>query len=126
MQREVTMNTSNRTVSVCLFSIIMAFCLFAGGVAWAAGTTVWVGGGVDQNWSTPGNWTTSGGSTPPAAGDTVVFKGGAFPISTNVLGAVDNIVDASTSVASLVFTNYGGGVTNFHTTQINLNQTLTV
>src|SRR6266853_3142273 len=126
MPRELTMNTSIKSVTACLFSIITAFCLLAASVACGAGTTVWVGGGVDQNWSTAGNWTTSGGSTPPAAGDTVVFKGGAYPISTNVIGAVDNIVDTSTAVSSLVYTNYGGTVTNFHTTQINANQTLTV
>ena len=56
----------------------------------------------------------------------MVFRGGAFPIATNLVGAVDNIVSVSTTVASLVFTNYGGTLTNLHTIQINANQTLTV
>jgi autotransporter-associated beta strand protein len=106
---------------VALFAALLAATQLAG-----AGTTTWVGGGADQNWSTSANWTTSGGSTPPGAADTVIFKGGGYPISTNVIGAVDNIVAASTAVSSLVFTNYGGAATNFHTTQINANQTLTV
>lgn len=49
----------------------------------------WAGGGGDDNWSTPGNWSPSGS---PAAGDDVVFtKTDAVAIS----GGVNNIVDAA-------------------------------
>ncbi len=92
-----------------------------------AGTTTWTGAGTDQNWSTAGNWSTVGGSTPPAASDSVAFGIGAFPASTNIVGAVDNIVSASTTIASLSYVNTNGGANNFyHTTQLASGQTLTV
>jgi len=106
-----------------LFASMFAVTQLAG----AAGTTRWSGAGVDQNWSTVGNWTSSGGSTPPVAGDTVAFGGGAFPLSTNINGAVDNVVDASTTITSLLYTNTSNIAPNsFHTTQINDGQTLTL
>lgn len=40
--------------------------------ALAAGTDTW-GGNTDANWGTAANWTTVGGSTPPANGDSLVF-----------------------------------------------------
>src|SRR5262249_39813370 len=43
-----------------------------------AQTTTWTGAVGDQNWSTAGNWSTSGGSTPPGTTDAVVFGTGAF------------------------------------------------
>jgi autotransporter-associated beta strand protein len=38
----------------------------------AAGTDTWIGD-TDANWNTAANWTTVGGSTPPANGDSLVF-----------------------------------------------------
>jgi hypothetical protein len=69
----------------------------------------------NTNWSDGANWA----GTPPGSGDAVYFfdaGGVASP------GTVDNIVAASTTIASLKY----GNTNNFHTTQINSGQTLTV
>ena len=52
----------------------VALCAFLVGCVkvYAASTDTW-GGGTDANWNTAANWTTSGGSTPPANGDSLVF-----------------------------------------------------
>ena len=69
----------------------------------------------NTNWSDGVNWA----GTPPGSGDAVFFfdTGGAASA-----GTVDNIVDTSTTIASLKY----GNTNNFHTTQINSGQTLTV
>ena len=58
-------------------------------------------------------------SGPPGSGDAVFFfdTGGAASA-----GTVDNVVDTSFTIASLQY----GNTNNFHTTQINSGQTLTV
>src|ERR1700733_3080679 len=106
-------------LSAVVFAVLFALTQLAG----AAGTTTLSVAGPDQNWSTSGNGTTVGGSTPPAAGDAVVFGNGAFPASTNSATGVNNIVSASTTVASLTYQNQTG---NDQNTAINANQTLTV
>lgn len=92
--------------------------------AGAAGTTLWSGAAApDQNWSTAGNWTSAGGSTPPAAGDSVVFG----PTGTSATSSsVNSIVDLgfTSSLGSLDFTNNGAAA--FHVPQIPVGQTLTV
>jgi autotransporter-associated beta strand protein len=93
-------------------------------LAGAAGTTVWSGGaGANQNWSAAGNWTSSGGSTPPAAGDTVFFGAAG---NQGAAGTIDNIVDAGFTVApgSLFFSNEVANT--YHTTQISSGTTLTI
>ncbi len=85
-----------------------------------AQTTTWAGAGADQNWPTPANWTTSGGSIPPAATDNVVFPNGTFPISPD---GYDNIITNDTTIGSLSYLNATG---NTRTTHINTNATLTV
>lgn len=87
----------------------------------SAGVTTWVGAGPDQNWSDSTNWTTVGGSTPPAAADSVVF---------NVTGAaagqgvINNIVDTSFMVSGLTISN--DTAATWHTTEIPTGNTLTV
>jgi fibronectin-binding autotransporter adhesin len=89
----------------------------------AAGVTVWSGGGSDQHWSTVGNWTSAGGSTPPAAGDSAIFgQAGASGNSSTVTSIVD--AGFTSALGSLVFTNTGN--TLFQVTQIPLGSTLTV
>jgi fibronectin-binding autotransporter adhesin len=89
----------------------------------AAGTSTWSGAGADMNWATAGNWSAgTGASAPPAAADTAVFGNGAFPATTNAVGAVNSIVAASTTVAALTFQNISP---QFQTVQINAGQTLT-
>jgi hypothetical protein len=91
--------------------------------AGAAGTSTWSGAGADMNWATAGNWSAgTGASAPPAAADTAVFGNGAFPATTNAIGAVNAIVAASTTVTTLTFQNISP---QFHTIQINAGQTLT-
>jgi hypothetical protein len=81
--------------------------------------STWTGGGADQNWSTPGNW--SSGIVPNA--NAVTFPDGAFPVTTNTLGMVNNVVQSSTTISSLTFNNLNS---DFNTTQIPSGQTLTV
>jgi len=104
---------------------ICAAILGAVQLAGAAGTTYWSGGGGggNQNWSASANWTTLGGSTPPAAGDAVIFR---TTGSAGAAGTIDNIVDAgfTAAIGSLWCSN---DVANtFHTTQIPAGNTLTV
>jgi len=86
--------------SLALFAALLATTQLTN-----AQTTTWSGLGADLNWSTAGNWTTVGGSIPPGPGDTAVFGNGAAPASTNAVGAVNNIVTASTTLAGLSYIN---------------------
>ena len=100
-------NTIRRT-------FLLAAAFLTSNAVWAANIQ-WTGA-TDQSWSTSGNWSPSG---PPASGDAVFFfdaGGAASP------GMVDNIVAAPGTIASLQY----GNTNNFHTTQINSGQTLTV
>ncbi|HSU54212.1 MAG TPA: autotransporter-associated beta strand repeat-containing protein [Candidatus Dormibacteraeota bacterium] len=86
----------------------------------ANGQSTWSGAGAPvQNWSSALNW--SGGL--PTSGSTVTFPDGAFPVTTNVQGAVNNIVQSSTTILTL---SYNNGPGNFHTTQIPSGTILTV
>ena len=66
-------------------------------VGFAAGTDTWVGN-TDVKWSTALNWTTSGGSTPPADGDSLVF-GSAL----SIWRSSDGLSTADSSVISPIF-----------------------
>ena len=84
---------------------------------WAANIQ-WSGADLinnNTNWSDGLNWA----GTPPGSSDAVFFfdNGGATSA-----GTVDNIVAVSRTIASLKY----GNTNNFHTTQINSGQTLTV
>jgi autotransporter-associated beta strand protein len=113
-------NTPRRFQTLILLAIGVMTARLASGQ-----TETWAVGGVDENWSTPGNWSAN---VVPNATTNVVF--------TNNVGApgtaltVDNIVDAgfSGTVLSLAFanTNTSGGAGFYHTTQIGGGQTLTV
>ncbi len=94
--------------------LLLAAVFLTSNAVWAANIQ-WTGA-TDQFWSTVGNWTPSG---PPGSGDAVFFfdTGGAASA-----GTVDNVVDTSFTIASLQY----GNTNNFHTTQINSGQTLTV
>jgi hypothetical protein len=78
---------------------------------------LWTGAsGDDVLWSDGENW---GNGLPPGTGDNVKFYNlGA----TNLAGAIDDIVDSDTTIASLQFGNTNG----FHTMQIAAGATLTV
>ena len=93
---------------------LLAAVVLTSNAVWAANVQ-WTGA-TDQFWSTTGNWSPSG---PPGNADAVFFfdtGGAASP------GTVDNIVDTSFAIAFLQY----GNTNNFHTTQINSGQTLTV
>jgi autotransporter-associated beta strand protein len=86
----------------------------------ANGQSTWTGAATpDENWSTAANWT--GGA--PGTSSAVTFPDGTFPVTTNVQGLVNNIVQSSTSIASLIYNN---GVGNFVTTLIPSGNTVTV
>src|SRR5208282_3962594 len=73
------------------------------------------------NWSTSGNW--SAGGAP--ANDAVTFPDGAFPITTNTQGAVNNIVQSSTQITSLTYNNISTS-SHYVTTLIPSSVTLTL
>lgn len=83
----------------------------------------WTGAniGTDMNWSDGGNWT--GGA--PSSGSAVIFPDGAFPVTTNVQGAVNNIVDSSLTISTLAYNN-NGAASDYVTTEIPTGNTLTV
>ena len=114
-------------MKTCLNKIIVINAvrrLFLVASAFLTSTSVWAANiqwsGADlvnnnTNWSDGVNWA----GTPPAPADAVFFfdAGGAASA-----GIVDNIVDTSATVTSIKY----GNTNNFHTTQINAGQTLTV
>ena len=83
------------------------------------GQSTWAGAGANANWSTSGNW--SGGV--PGNTSTVTFPDGVFPITTNVQGAVNSIVQSSMTILSLTYNNQ---TTNFNTTMIPVGVALTI
>jgi autotransporter-associated beta strand protein len=105
-------------------SLISASLFLAAQAAVGAGVTTWSGaGGANQNWSAAANWTTVGGSTPPGAGDSVIFRSlGAA----GAAGTVNSIVDPgfTAPIAQLMISN--DTATAFHTIQIPTGNTLTV
>jgi fibronectin-binding autotransporter adhesin len=119
-----------KTLSIKLHSrlfkslLIIAAALSLAQIA-DAQTTTWTGNALDLNWSTAGNWSTVGGSTPPAPTDIVVFGAGVYPASTNAAGSVDTIITANTTIGGLQYINTTASG-SFHTTQINAGQTLTL
>lgn len=92
--------------------------------------TTWTGlAAPDTNWTTAGNWSTVGGSTPPGALDLVLFTNNATAPTSPYI--VDAIIAANTAIHALNLqcTNGGTGVSGsdfFHTIQISNGVTLTV
>src|SRR6266498_1365284 len=84
--------------------LIMAGALSLAQIS-GAQTTTWTGNALDLNWSTAGNWSTVGGSTPPGPADIVVFGAGAYPASTNAAGSVDTVITANTTIGGLQYIN---------------------
>lgn len=83
-----------------------------------AAPLTWDNGNGDQLWSTGTNWNPDQGGAPTPA-DAITFDNTG---TAGTAGSVTNIVSSSVTVASL---NYAS-TANFHTTQINSGQTLTV
>jgi fibronectin-binding autotransporter adhesin len=107
--------TSLKTIGRLSVSLLF----ISAGMELARAQSTWSGAGTDQNWSTTGNW--AGGA--PGNTSTVTFPDGAFPLTTNVQGVVNNIVQSSTTIASLTYNNQS---LNFDTTQIPAGTALTV
>ena len=71
----------------------------------------WVGSGLDDKWSTGANWNTG---NPVANGDALIYDDTVgIPV-----GAVNGVVDASYSVASMRFDNTTGDPNRLYTLQI--------
>src|SRR5262250_1756484 len=89
-----SMSTRAR-LKACLKTVAVGFLIFmtCAAVPLAKAQSSWTGAGADQNWSTAGNW--SSGVVPN--NNTVTFQDGAFSVTTNVQGAVNNIVQSSTT-----------------------------
>lgn len=112
------MNTSKKISALMLFLLVCsAACLNTQAQTWSGGDI-----GNSQNWSDGANWV--GGSAPGSSG-AVLFPDGAYPVTTNAVGAVNNIVQSSTTVSTLTYNN-NGAANDFVTTQIPSGNTLTV
>ncbi len=89
------------------------------------GTLLWSGASeTDTNWSTSLNWTnlSTGGYGPPGPANNVIFAAtGATP----VVGAINNIVESTTTIKSLWY-NHGATPNINHTTRINPGATLNI
>jgi autotransporter-associated beta strand protein len=82
----------------------------------------WGAGGSSKNWSDGNNWQPS--SSSPGASDDVYFEDALYSTGyTNIPGAVNNIVDASTSVGAV---NYTAMTNHFYTTLIPAGVSLTL
>jgi pectin methylesterase-like acyl-CoA thioesterase len=104
-------NLKRNLQTICATSVLVSSLTSA-----QSATIIWSGAsGADTNWSTAANWT--GGL--PVAGDDVKFFN---PGATGTVSIVNNVVDGSSTIASLQF----GNTNNFHTTLIPAGQTLTV
>src|SRR5215469_1569340 len=112
--------TPQSTNRICLALILAISCL----AGFSTKAQNWTGGGADQNWSTGANWS---GGTAPGAGTAVTFPDGAFPVTTNAQGVVNNIVQSSMTIAALTYNNNSSNtVFHFDTTQIPSGNTLMV
>lgn len=108
----------NPTKIVALSLVASLACMTAP----LANAQTWTGGDLpinNLNWSDANNW--SGGA--PGSSSTVIFNDGAFPLTTNTQGAVNNIVQSSTTISSLTYNNQDN---NFVTTLIPSGATLTI
>ena len=105
-----TLHTSLVAISAALAAVDLAHA------------QTWSGLGADQNWSTGNNWV---GNAAPTSSGAVAFNDGPFPATTNVLGAVNNIVQSSLTIGSLTYAN-NGAANDFDTTLIPAGNTLTV
>lgn len=99
--------------------VLLSLTLAAAPLAHAQSSWTGANYATDINWSDSGNW--SGGA--PGTTSAVTFPDGPYPVTTNVQGAVNNIVPASTVIASLA---YSMNPADFVTTQIPGGVTLTV
>ena len=105
-------------------SAFLAAALLAAAVSEASAVT-WTGASPDGSllWSAPTNW---GTLLAPTASDVVTFTNTG---STNVLGAVNNIITTNTTITSLTYLSKVSSIaltTNYHTTLINPGATLTI
>lgn len=100
----------------------VAFMFTCAARAQTGDTNIWFGPGAGfNNWSDSANWTnaTAGGQTGLAGGDDVKFFNTG---SVGTVSNIDNVVDTSVSIGSLVYGNTNG----FHTTLITNGATLSI
>ena len=110
--------TQTRLVPILVLALLL-ISLFSRQDASAQATFNWTSGsGTDTNWSTIANW--DNGSLTPGSPDTAIF--GATATVGNA-ATINNVVDASTAVTTLRFTNSTSGT--WHVTQIPTGVTLT-
>lgn len=95
-------------------------------LAQAQTASTWTGGDIGNslNWSDASNWGASGAPTATSSSDAVTFPVGAFPVTTNTQGMVNNVVQSSTSINSLTYLNTTAGT--YYTTLIPNGSILTV
>lgn len=84
----------------------------------SAVTNSWNGAGVNDNWSTSGNWSLG----TPGTTDQVEFNDTDATGTSGPLGTPNNIVSSSTTIQTLKYGNSNG----LHTTQISAGATLTI
>jgi pectin methylesterase-like acyl-CoA thioesterase len=108
-----------------VLSLLMSVACLAAATPSRAGTASWSPGGVDINWSDPGNWLGGGGTGGvPGPLDSVVFGPAGTASSPFVTSdSVDSVTgDFAGTIGSLQYTNISG----YHNTFIAPGLTLTV
>lgn len=117
IQSQSTRPHTSRTAGARVKIIVFRLCalLFVScALSQHASAQSWSGADIanSQNWSDGNNWA---GNVAPSSGSAVVFPDGAFPVTTNVQGHANNIVQSSTAIASLTYNN---AANDFDTTLI--------
>jgi fibronectin-binding autotransporter adhesin len=110
------------TIKTPLFFIVLSLACAA---QQSGAQSTWGGGGLPSNnlnWSDAANWSAGG---VPGSSSTVTFPDGAYPITTNTAGNVNNIVPSSITISSLTYNNLSSSG-DYDTTEIPSGQTLTI
>jgi autotransporter-associated beta strand protein len=122
--KPTNMNLTRKLAVIAVFltaSIVSSFAQF---------TLQWGGLNTNLNWSFGNNWKSYGPyGVPPGPANLVYFEDAFYPLgTTNVAGAVNNIVDVNFSIGTLNYTATAVnlGQQHYDTTLIQSNVTLTV
>ena len=93
------------------FSIGLLVCVISATSVAQAATDTWIGGGLDANWNTSGNWNNITGNAPPVANDSLVFDGTANLTTSNNIAANTQFNGITFNSTAGAFTLGGNAIT---------------